>query len=157
MASTIELNLGEAQGVLERAARQLTDTTQLMQQFGEYTVASTNARFDSKTAPDGTAWAANSLLTISRKGHADILRGRSGALRLSIYYSASRNLLIWGSPRDYAGVMQRGAAKGAFGQTSRGQPIPFGTIPARPFIGLSELDRQMLGEIATKWLKDAFE
>ncbi len=45
-----------------------------------------------------------------------------------------------GSPSIYAGTHQFGAAKGAFGSTSKGAPIPWGDIPARPFLGLSDAD-----------------
>lgn len=52
----------------------------------------------------------------------------------------------------YAAVMQGGAAQGAFGRTSRGGPIPWGNIPARPFLGLSDSDRAGVLEIIAEYL-----
>ena len=51
---------------------------------------------------------------------------------------------------------QFGAEKGAFGATSRGTPIPWGDIPARPFLGLSADDRdgvrdRILDFIGEQW------
>lgn len=47
-----------------------------------------------------------------------------------------------GSGLIYAGTHQFGAQKGSYGSTSKGQPIPFGDIPAREFLGLSYADRE---------------
>lgn len=47
-----------------------------------------------------------------------------------------------GSGLIYAGTHQFGAQKGPYGSTSKGQPIPFGDIPAREFLGLSYADRE---------------
>ena len=54
-----------------------------------------------------------------------------------------------------AGTHQFGASKGAFGTTSRGSPIPWGDIPARPFFGLSSEDEWGVLEILTDHLIDA--
>ena len=43
-----------------------------------------------------------------------------------------------GSNLVYAPTHQFGAEKGDFGSTSKKRPIPFGDIPARPFLGISE-------------------
>ena len=50
------------------------------------------------------------------------------------------NELLIGSPRIYASTHQFGAKKGAFGQTARGAPIPWGDIPACLFLGISDDD-----------------
>jgi phage gpG-like protein len=55
----------------------------------------------------------------------------------------------------YAAVQQFGAAKGAFGRTSRGAPIPWGNIPARPFLGISAEDEPLMLEIVAEWFQAA--
>lgn len=40
-----------------------------------------------------------------------------------------------------------GAKRGAFGVSRRGGPLPWGDIPARPFLGLSADDRKTIEEI----------
>lgn len=51
----------------------------------------------------------------------------------------------------YAGSQQFGAAKGSFGNTKRGSPIPWGDIPAREFLGLSDEDRHEVSGIVTDY------
>lgn len=45
-----------------------------------------------------------------------------------------------GSNLIYAAVQQFGAGKGQFGNMANGSPIPWGNIPARPFLGISPED-----------------
>ncbi|MHB8921670.1 MAG: phage virion morphogenesis protein [Halothiobacillus sp.] len=49
---------------------------------------------------------------------------------------------------------QFGAAEGAFGETTTGHPIPWGDIPARPFIGLSDKDEAEILNIITSYMGD---
>jgi phage virion morphogenesis protein len=156
---TLEINSGPVEGALQRLAAGLDDTTPAMQEIGEFLAASTKDRFPTGTAPDGSAWAPKSPTTLARYGarfsnrvdHRP-LYGPSGQLSTRIFYEASRNQVRIGSPMIYAAVMQFGAAKGAFGKTSRGGPIPWGTIPARPFLGLSTNDETGILEIIEEYL-----
>lgn len=52
-----------------------------------------------------------------------------------------------GSPAEYAPMHQFGAKKGAFGRTNRGAPIPWDEIPARPFLGISDEDNDMIRDV----------
>lgn len=45
------------------------------------------------------------------------------------------------------------AERGAFGSTSRAAPIPWGDIPARPFLGLSGSDRDELRSILIEFIE----
>jgi hypothetical protein len=47
------------------------------------------------------------------------------------------------------------ASKGAFGFNSKGRPIPWGDIPARPFIGFSSEDELMIARMLDDWLQTA--
>jgi phage gpG-like protein len=41
----------------------------------------------------------------------------------------------------YAAAQQFGMKKGYAGRNSKGRPIPWGDIPARPFLGISDYDK----------------
>ena len=58
-------------------------------------------------------------------------------------HSAEAGLLL-----DYATPHQFVTEQGEFGLTSRGGPIPWGDIPARPFLGWSDdLDAEITGAV----------
>ncbi|MFM8333842.1 MAG: phage virion morphogenesis protein, partial [Candidatus Methylumidiphilus sp.] len=52
-----------------------------------------------------------------------------------------------GSPMVYAAVQQFGASKGAFGKN-----VPWGDIPARAFLGLSDADSAAIVKISVRFL-----
>ena len=58
------------------------------------------------------------------------------AARISSSYDADS--AIAGTKVIYAVTHQFGAARGEFGATRCGRPIPFGEIPARPFLGIPD-------------------
>ncbi|MBY0349775.1 phage virion morphogenesis protein [Tabrizicola sp.] len=72
-----------------------------------------------------------------------------------MFYEAGPDSLQWGSPMIYATTQQFGAAQGAFGRTARNGPIPWGTIPARPFLGLSPEDETNILDTLSEWLQRA--
>ena len=128
---------------LARLEKTCGDLRPLLTAIGEDLVASTKARFQSITGPDGVRWAPNSPVTIARKGAGKKpLTGETLQLQSQIHWQVTGNTLEVGSSMEYAGTMQFGAAKGAYGKTRRGAPIPWGPIPARPFIGISADDRE---------------
>ncbi len=61
------------------------------------------------------------------------LIGVSKRLSSHIHYRAEKNRVLVGSSLIYAAVQQLGAKKGSFGK-SRRSSIPWGDIPARPFL-----------------------
>lgn len=78
---------------------------------------------------------------------------RQGDLFRSLAYEVRPASVVVGSSMIYAAVHQTGAKKGAFGQTRRGQPIPFGDIPARPFLGVpADFSDRILGDPAIREL-----
>lgn len=117
-----------------------------MRRIGEQLVVSTKRRFNIEMSPRDGKWARNSLVTIARKGHSKPLKGKTNALRDSIRYElqGSGKAVSVGSPLVYAAVQQFGARKGQFGTMRNGAPIPWGDIPARPFLGRSDADQQMI-------------
>lgn len=91
--------------------------------------------FEDQSSPWGDPWARLSAATLAKPGrgqNAEILRD-TGRLRNSIQVAADSSGVTVGTNVIYAAVHQFGANKGAFGQTRRGAPIPWGDLPARPF------------------------
>lgn len=176
---TIEVDDRHVLDVLSELIKRLGDLTPAMQTVGDYLVGSTKRRFAASVGPDGVRWAPNSEVTYLRmidRAHGVTLKGgqinQKGAgmamakkpligethrLSSEISAQADRDSVEVGSPMVYAAVQQFGAAKGAFGADQRHHPIPWGSIPARPFLGLSEVDADQVLAIVGEHLASAAE
>lgn len=139
-----------------------------MKEIGDDIVASTKRRFADAVGPDGTPWAANSTKTtipfylhvtgsykedgtLSKKGAARSaakkpLTGETKVLRASVNSQVDGASVRVGSPMPYAAMQQFG------GITSPRSMIPGKTIPARPFLGISESDRVNILDILGSYL-----
>lgn len=146
------------------------DLSQVLSDIGETLIESTKRRFDSSTGPDGEAWAPNTQTTIlqylgaykssfSRKTGLISAKGAERAMNKKPLIGETRSLmstinwqldgpnkLFVGSPMIYAGVQQFGASAHKFGAA------PWGDIPARPFLGISEEDRRDILDVITDYL-----
>jgi phage gpG-like protein len=151
--------------LFDAIARGLTDMTPVFQDLGEFLSKTTKDRFGEGVSPDGAPWAPKSAATVEsyrrregRKRNARIdvrpLFGPTGRLSGEVHYEPGPTSVQIGSSLVYAGVMQFGAAKGAFGSMSNGSPIPWGSIPPRPFIGISDTDETGIRDILHEWLDD---
>lgn len=154
---TVEIKEDEISAALDRLARALTDMTPVMQDAGEYLVSSTEERMDSGLSPDGTPFAPRSEATLDAYRRAGESFGavplqKTRTMRNTLSYQAEPDAVRWGSNAIQAAVMQFGAAQGTFGSTSRDSPIPWGDIPARPFLGVSAEDRDAIVELVEEWL-----
>jgi phage gpG-like protein len=159
---TLEINSDQITPALARVVGALGAPLPLFQDLGEYLVKSTTDRFPTGRAPDGSVWAPKSPVTMAAYGarksnrvDARPLFGPSGLLSSTIGYEPFSDRVEWGSPMIYAAVQQFGAGKGAFGRTSRNGPIPWGNIPARPFLGISAEDETNILDILSDWLEGA--
>jgi phage virion morphogenesis protein len=152
----VRIDASEVMTAMERLAKLGANPQPALQEAGEYLIASTKARFKSKQAPDGSPWESNSPAVIAEKGRDDTLTGESRRLSNEIHYRARGNLLEWGSSLEYAATQQLGAGKGDFGQTASGLPIPWGDIPAREFLGLSQEDSKTVVEVIEEHAQSAW-
>lgn len=159
---TIQADTAATDAALARLDAALDDPFPLMSDLGELLATSTKERFAQGVSPDGLRWAPKSQTTLERYGirksnRVDIrpLFGPSGALNSTIYPEPSRDEVLIGSALIYAAVQQFGAAKGAFGNMANGSPIPWGTIPARPFLGISAEDETGIEATVEEYLTGA--
>lgn len=145
MPATLTIDDRELQAALASLQQAVGNLRPLYFDIAEDLLQSTQARFSTKTAPDGEAWAANTQTTINlewkrkdgsirpAKGRNDPLVGETGALKDEIFYAVAGDSLELGSPMVYAAMMQFGGTKAEF-------PYLLGDIPARPFLGFSNDD-----------------
>lgn len=159
-----KIDLSAAEALFAALDAALTDMTPVMNDLGELLTTSTKERFPTGTAPDGTKWASKSQTTLNRYGakksnRVDVrpLFGPTGLLSQQIFSETSATEVSWGSNLIYSAVMQFGAGKGAFGSMANGSPIPWGNIPARPFIGVSAKDEANIIISLEDWLMSALQ
>ena len=114
--------------------------------IGEELLLSTDDRFKNQTDPEGRPWASLNAEYAAWKrkfhGHDRILKLR-GYLRDTLRYQATDVSVAIGSNRVYSAIHQFG------GQAGREHKA---TIPARPYLGVSDDDAAAILEI----IEDAF-
>lgn len=175
---TIAVDDAQALAMLARIGEPGTDD--LMPRLGEYLQASTQKRFKTQTAPDGTAWAPLQPRYARRKKYAkDKILTLRGYLRGGIHYQVTGSAEVEvGSNTKYAAIHQLGgeidrperqaavryrtvAGRTLFagrkhkrGVTERQVTIPvhFVKIPARPFLGISADDDKEIRSIILDWV-----
>lgn len=138
------------QAALAQLARRGEDLTPAMDEIGSMLVTSTQMRFEQGEDPDGAPWPP-SLRAIIEGGQTLI---DSGRLRDSITHQAGPDHVDVGSNVIYAAIHQLGGRVEAKskpflvfelgGRTIFTKAV---NIPARPYLGVSEGDRQEIVEI----------
>lgn len=154
---TVKVQDAEVKAALGRAAAAAEDMTGLMDRLGAALVASTQLRFDEQVSPAGMPW--------TRSRRAASVGGKTlldtGRLRASITHRPARDRVEVGTNVRYAAVHQLGATVTA--KTPKGLRFKIGnawvtkrqvTIPARPFLGLDEFDREEIVALTTDWLRE---
>ncbi|MCL9999242.1 MAG: phage virion morphogenesis protein [Erythrobacter sp.] len=152
MAGTLELRLrgdGAFEAALGGLLRGIDNLEPLMERFGVYLESSTIERFDTETAPDGSAWEQS----IRAKEEGGQTLTDSSQLRSSIHAEPANGSVRWGSNKIYARMMNDGGTIRAKGGGKLTFQLPGGlgfrsvdevTIPARPFLGINAEDEAEL-------------
>ncbi len=147
---------------LGEVGRRLGDMTPIHEDIGEYVVRVTKERFKQGIDPDGHAWTPKKQETIDRYkankdgDRPDPLIGPSKRLSSEIAQYADAAGVEIGSALEYSAVMQDGAKRGAFGNGPGKVQYPWGDIPARVWLGLSDEDEANIIDIADEHLEQAF-
>ena len=136
----------------------INDPSPLLAELGEYGLRSTRARFKTQTAPDGTAWAAlQPWYQKEKRRNKNRILALNGYLRGQMTWQlvGDRTVEI-GSNLPYAAVHQFGATikpRAAKVLIFRGHAAKSVTIPARPYLGLSDEDRREIVGRTLEWLQ----
>lgn len=131
----------------------------LLAELGEAVVLrSTRERFKTQTAPDGTAWAAlqpwykrekhrnkNRILTLSGQLRGQLVSQVVGGKSVEVGSN-----LVYAAVHQFGGTIRPQNAKLLH---FRGHVAKSVTIPARPYLGLSEADKNELVERTLDWLQ----
>lgn len=155
MTVTVEINDAQITLAFQHLEAALTDMTQPMRDIGEVLVVSTKDRMRQGQSPNGSPFAPRSQVTLRAYEARNQKYGPhplwlTGTMREGIAYDAGRDYVQITSAAIQSAVMQFGAPKGAFGPRT-----PWGNIPVRPFLGVSEQDRGNIVEIVAEWLESA--
>lgn len=154
----IRMDVSQVQSAFQRLAHAVSDTTPIMRAIGTGLVANTQGRFDAEVDPDGNAWAPLEPVYAAGKRGPGILResGMRGGLQGSITYRAGRDQVTVGTNKIYGAIHQFGGEilpkHGKFlifslgGRTVKARSV---TIPARPYLGVSSEDREMIVDVVT--------
>ena len=136
----------------------INDPSPLLAELGEYGLRSTRARFKTQTAPDGTAWAGlETWYKREKSRNKNRILTLDGYLRsrMTWQFAGDRTVEI-GSNLPYAAVHQFGATikpRAAKVLMFRGHVAKSVTIPARPYLGLSDEDRSEIVGRTLEWLQ----
>lgn len=125
--NVVEINDREVIAALRRLQAAGANMEPVFQTIGERLLINTRARFGKQISPEGVAWAPLSpAYRAAKKKNPDKILTARGYLHDTLRYQASASGVEFGTDRIYGATHQ-------FGR---------GNIPARPFLGLSEGDRQ---------------
>jgi len=152
---SVDINDEAVTQALKRMRRSMADPAPALKEIGEHLQVSVDERFRTETDPEGRPWEPLSPFTRANKKNDKILTERGGpGLRGSIHYRVSDGVLEQGTNKIYGAIHQLGGtirAKG--GSLAIGDPdgafalVKQVTIPARPYLGLSDSDREAVREI----------
>ncbi|WP_278368074.1 phage virion morphogenesis protein [Acetobacter orientalis] len=169
--------LGSTQPIrqaLTRVAEIGRDPSRLLAALGTGVVRHTKWRMERGVDPHGVRWDSyaplNPIYASSKQG-SSILLGRGGmasGLAGSLTSAVQGNTLVWGSNKIYSRIHQLGGIiqpKNArwlsftMGWTSEGKPrwwhVDSVEIPARPYLGFTNEDRQFMMEELEDYLERA--
>ena len=131
---SITIDDAAVRAALTRLARQVADMKPAMEDIGR---ALGNLAEDAFQA-EGPGWPQLSPVTVARRGSAHPILQDSGGLAASITHGGDATSAWVGASKIYAAVQQFGQPKGASGRTRHGAPIPWGDIPARPYLPITD-------------------
>ncbi len=160
MKINISLDDVQAQRAISRLITAGTDMTPVMRKIANLLAESTNETFDKEQDPTtGTPWKALSEVTRKRRGRDGPKLQVARNLINSILPDWDSTTAVVGTNVPYATTHQFGAKKGEFGRfsiikTRQAVPIPWGDIPARPFLGVSTEDRTHIKDIVLKHIRE---
>lgn len=138
----IDVNDKQVQTKLSAIARQLKQPRKLYGVLGETVKKLHKERFKQELSPEGKKWKALSPATVElkrKRGKSQRILRQDGYLSDKTAYNYDDKRLEFGSDAKYARLHQFG------GQVGRGRKV---NIPARPWLGISSNDKNLLRQKA---------
>jgi len=171
MAISLDIKVeGKALKTLQMLAKRMDNLQPVMREIGEVVRESVMRNFREQRSPEGAPWKP-SLRALVQGG---LTLVDTATLRNSINVRARRRSVTIGTPVEYAAVHQFGARKGSFGNVTvhvrehirrlasgkevkvrahtRNMRVPWGNIPARPFLGVRRSDWVEIQDIIVEHL-----
>jgi len=169
----VKIEDARVRDLFSRIQRSMADLTPAMRVVGETVRTSVIRNFEVGGRP---RWKPLSPVTLARRkgGKVLMIRGLAGGLAGSIHARAYRDRAVVGTNKVYAAVHQFGAKKGSFGQITftvrehlrrtrsgkkvkvrehkRTARLPWGDIPARPFLMVQEEDWEEIREALADYI-----
>lgn len=128
---------------LRDLAQRTDDLSEPLNEIGIEFAERIRQQFSRGQSPYGNKWAALSAVTQAknkgRRSGGEPLRD-TGRLMASIAHQMSdggKTVSIGATNVKYANTHQFGARQGQYGRTKRNGPIPWGNVPARPFMPIT--------------------
>jgi phage virion morphogenesis protein len=155
----VEIDDRQFRHAMERLAARAKDMTTVLRGIGEYLVGTTQDRFKTQTAPDGTPWQPlQAWYQREKPQNADKILTLRGHLRNTLHWQVIPDELLVGSSLEYAAIHQFGGeiqAKKGRALSLRGRFVTSVTIPARPYLGISPADGQEVEGLVADYLAGA--
>lgn len=131
--------VADAHDLLAKLYQQTGDLSEPLADIGEGLQLSHRDRWDAQKSPDGEPWAPLSEKYRARKPrHADEVLRLNDDLRDTLNYQAEPQTLYFGTPMEYGAAHQFGLEETH--------------LPERPYLGLSEEDKQSVLETLEGYL-----
>lgn len=157
--TTITLDSSQVTHALNQLSQRVTNMQPAMVGVGNVMSSLVDQTFTDTQDPYGNPWAALSPVTVEmrrkgpRPGVADRVMSDTGRLKASITHHASQHEVTVGTNTIYAPTHQFGANQGEYAPH-----VPWGDIPARPFLptdGLPALWQQDILDVIRHHLASA--
>lgn len=157
----IDIDFSEFDAGLGRLATLTRDMTPVTRELSEVLVDASALAFRKQADPvTGAGWHPLSAITWARRvatGHDGPPLQVSGQLKASVQADHGPDFATAGTNKAYVSTHQLGAKQGQYGRSKRGGPIPWGDIPARPFLGIGDYEREEIRDIIAMALRKALE
>ena len=167
----ITLQDQDARATLQRLVDLGTDLSPITGAIAAHLKSVTEEAFEGERDPaTGEPWPDLAEATLSRRsrsGNISRTTGTAGKLQVgrrlldSIVADHDHNTAVAGSNLEYATTHQFGAKQGQFGtgtfKTRTGTfPIPWGDVPARPFLGIGKDDEEAITRLIVRHMERLF-
>ncbi len=155
----VEVDHADLKASMTRLAGAVEDPTPVLKGVGELLRNSAADRFGAQAGPDGAPWAPlQDWYKKTKTQNQDKILTLSGMLAKTLAFQVEGDEVLVGSGLEYAAIHQFGGTirpKKGRALSVGGRSVSKVTIPARPFLGVSEEDIGEVESLVSEYLADA--